>query len=273
VLIRVSGPGCEVHVSRRTITLAAGADIPPVWVPITPRRTGSLAIRVDVIQRDGVIASVTHLLRVVRDAVESPVARVQSWQLVPGEIGSPVDASDSSSATGDYALVSDAGSDSFPQTSGPIHPHADQNGEPGRESGYAREPEKDRRRSTGGAADLTAERAQNEPLDGVLDWLQAGEQPVSGKDDPLVGSDEFIRYEDNYETFPVDAASPPNVEHVLEPDRTPPDEPVEQPTVIGNADLPDEPTILLDQSPDDDIADQVIDDEWSEWLDDLRGDE
>jgi hypothetical protein len=278
--VRINAPGCEVHVSHRAITLTTDDTMPPVWMPITPRQTGLLEVRVELVQNEQVIAAVVHPIQVVAEEAGQVAARVESRRVEwLGADAAAVDrvarperqtGETDSSATGEYSTVGSATPSPDEPVRGQAAPAVPAD-EPDRESEHDYDPQRESDIDLRQARDVVVpppvsqDRGVHEALDGVLDWLQAGEQPVRDDDDPLAGSGEFVRDEDSFERFPVDEPESPLVKHVLdhEPaDRPPPEgswvyrvlDDVEDAaaldrTVIGDADVIDEPTVILDDSP------------------------
>ena len=280
VTIEISAPGCEVYETKRTLAIWAQTIMPPVWLPITPRQTGSLAIHVALVQGDAVIATVTHSIQVVAHdtgTLHTGYARVQSRQIdTQPDTSGVMDDWEASSPenperqSGEFDSISDIPTlspgdvpdqpdDRSPRDSSVIHAAY----EPERESLHdQREPDADRQ----DARAKTTDSVQRETLDGVVDWLQAGEQPVREIDDPMIGSDEFILFE----PFPLDDAIAPTIQHVLARDDDAADDDADQyPTIIGDA---DDPTLILDiEQPRDDSLEHFPDDEQIDWLKDWNG--
>ncbi|MBN1562888.1 MAG: CHAT domain-containing protein, partial [Anaerolineae bacterium] len=329
VTIRVRAPGAEVHVRQRTTALGLDTVLPPVWFPITPRQTGVLALQIEVVQGDCVITTVTHTIRVAHDLAQtgaiSTSARVRSWRFPArphrqsGEFDSVADLlPDQTADSVAYAPSlppDESGGDKGDGSTLLLHDDtfaAEIKTEPERElwrdhEHKPREREKDRRRVRESELS-TPDPDQLEELDGVLDMLQAGEQPVREKDDPRIGSDEFEQSDSAPDALPLDDLIVPSLEELFSledqdrtlaggnwagsglddvqvmprPDAPTFDEAMIEPTLIGgatldhapadraddNADLGDGPTLILSDPTPDDPAPPPITDE--EWLDWLQ---
>ncbi|MBN1967260.1 MAG: SUMF1/EgtB/PvdO family nonheme iron enzyme [Anaerolineae bacterium] len=74
VEVRLSAPGCEIHADPvAPVRVEPGLDLPPIWFPITPTRTGPLTITFDIVQDGLRIGSLAHTLD-VRSGAPGPAA-------------------------------------------------------------------------------------------------------------------------------------------------------------------------------------------------------
>ncbi|MBN1681167.1 MAG: CHAT domain-containing protein [Anaerolineae bacterium] len=79
VSVKLIAPGCEIHSDAvKHVTVFPDFDTPPVWFPLTPRRTGMLDLIVELSQNGAVVATAAHTLRITRQAEETPTASVKS---------------------------------------------------------------------------------------------------------------------------------------------------------------------------------------------------
>lgn len=244
----------EVHgPAVKSVPVGSGVVVPPVWFPLTPRATGEIRVRVEVRQDARVLATGTHHVQVTDQPVADTAAVLTVAQFVP-------DRSDSR-ASGEFRAVSTSHAQAPPATpegtpwqeqgpAGGTPTTAAEPRQPVREPVHhsrtgRRESMQDRQAADGAQSWAeVSERLFDEALDGVLDWLQAGEEPPPEETDPLISGEYVPHVRDAVDESPL-------VGHVLE--KSEPltlNQPVSSldtlPTVVDV--LPDEPTMLLDRA-------------------------
>jgi hypothetical protein len=178
VEVRISAPGGEMGTApTRWVTVWEDSDPPPVWFPLAARRTGTLDVTFELAQHGAVIASATRAIQITEPAADAP----RLWETPDGgEPATPGDAAlpQIEIPTERTAEASDAGRESQDQRR--------RTDEFAARKGLDTESQ-DRRRRTAESPlpSRVGDAILSEALDGVTDWVQAGEPPVD-EDDPLV---------------------------------------------------------------------------------------
>lgn len=76
VEVRLIAPHCDVHAAtHKRVTVFPDVDTPPIWFPVTPRRTGKLEAIFELSQHGRVVARVPHVIR-VREDVDGRMAAI-----------------------------------------------------------------------------------------------------------------------------------------------------------------------------------------------------